>query len=363
MKFMRMYQDYTPMAMSYDPPVDAEVMKCLGCGGKVGSQLLSDVLGELDMPNHEDVIIGLEHPDDAAVVRTHDNRVTVTTDFFAAPFDDPYLVGRIATLNSISDCFVMGAQPTTALAIVQLPEGHPRAQRQVMRELMSGSVEELKKAGATIVGGHTIEGPRTVFGFTVLARQPEEAKTKGMLQAGDLLINTKPLGTGVLLAALMQSQLEAPFYRPLLDSMLLSNQVALKLLDEFPITAITDVTGFGLAGHLAEMLMASGVKARIDVSTVSILPGAEELLRQGVESTLAPDNRSVAGKIVIRGQSIHDEPTRILVDPQTGGGLVFGVSPKRSDDVLQFLANHGFSDSSVIGEVTAASNEPSLEIV
>ena len=160
-------------------------MKCLGCGGKVGSEPLSSVLEELDVPTHPDVLGGLENPDDAAIIKTHGGQVTVTTDFFAAPFDDPYLVGRIALLNSVSDCFVMGAKPTSALAIVQLPLGHPRAQRQVMRELMGGSIEELRKIDATIVGGHTIEGPRVTIGFTVLGHQVAEPKTKGMLQPGD----------------------------------------------------------------------------------------------------------------------------------------------------------------------------------
>ncbi|MFT5304284.1 MAG: selenide,water dikinase, partial [Mariniblastus sp.] len=186
LKFMKMYQDYEMMDMSAleKKPTQEDVMRCLGCGGKIGSQLLSQVLDELEVPPHEDVIIGLDNPDDAAVVRTHGGQVTVTTDFFASPMDDPYLVGRIGLLNSASDCCVMGAQPTSALAIVQLPLGHPRAQLQVMRELMAGGVEELKKMNATIVGGHSIEGPRITIGYTVLGRQVCEVKTKGMLQVG-----------------------------------------------------------------------------------------------------------------------------------------------------------------------------------
>ena len=121
-KFMRMYQDYTPMPMLPAPPTtDEDVMRCLGCGGKIGSQLLSSVLDELEVPEHPAVIIGLDQPDDAAIVKTQDNQVTVTTDFFASPLDDPYLSGRIAVLNSVSDCILMGAQPTGALAMIQLP--------------------------------------------------------------------------------------------------------------------------------------------------------------------------------------------------------------------------------------------------
>ena len=361
-KFMRMYQDYTPMAMDWSPPADEEIMKCLGCGGKVGSGLLSEVLSELEIPEHEDVKIGLDQPDDAAIVRTHGDEVTVTTDFFAAPLDDPYLVGRIATLNSTSDCFVMGAKPTAALAIVQLPEGHPRAQRQVMRELMAGSVEELNRMGATVVGGHTIEGPRIVFGYTVLAKQLVDAKTKGMLQPGDQLVLTKPLGTGVMLAAWMQSLMPGRYYDSVVNSMLQSNEVALELIQKFPLSALTDVTGFGLAGHLAEMLLASGVSANLHLSKLPILDGCQDLIDSGVESTLAPDNRGVANKVDLAGVNLADKSVSVLFDPQTGGGILFGIAPNKVESVNQFLIDSGFASTTVIGEVTKQAAEPSLEI-
>jgi selenide,water dikinase len=241
---MKMYQDYRLMKMKPEPIDEATAMRCLGCGGKIGSELLSQVLDELDLPPNENVIIGLEEPDDAAIVRTTNDQVTLTTDFFAAPFDDPYLVGRIAALNSASDCFAMGARPTSALAIVQIPVGHPRAQLQVMRELMAGSAEELSRMGAAMVGGHSIEGPRTMIGFTMVGTQVTQPKIKGDLQVGDQLVLTKPLGSGVMLAALMQSKLGGNDYVQLIETMLQSNQVALKLIDKFSIAAITDVTGF-----------------------------------------------------------------------------------------------------------------------
>lgn len=351
-KFMKMYQDYTPMEMTESVPVSPdEIMRCLGCGGKIGSQLLSQVLSELEVPPHQDVVIGLENPDDAAVIRTYDDRVTVTTDFFASPFDDPYLVGRIALLNSASDCCVMGAQPTGALAIVQLPLGHPRAQAQVMRELMAGGVEELKKMNATIVGGHSIEGPRITIGYTILGRQLVDPKTKGMLQTGDQLVMTKSIGTGVLLAGLMQGKLPGSAYQPLVTAMLQSNYVALRLIQEFEISGITDVTGFGLAGHLAEMLNASKRSAEIRMSDVPVLPGCQALIEEGIESTLAPDNRLVSEKIAIEASPTSVEIAS-LFDPQTSGGLLFGVAEDKAHRVVDFLANEGFGDTTVIGEVT-----------
>ena len=352
LKFMKMYQDYSPMEMAEVSADPEDVMRCLGCGGKIGSKLLGEVLKELEVPAHEDVIIGLENPDDAAVIRTHGGQVTVTTDFFASPMDDPYLVGQIALLNSASDCCVMGAQPTSALAIVQLPLGHPRAQLQVMRELMAGSVAELKKMNATIVGGHSIEGPRLTAGFTVLGRQLTDPKTKGMLEVGDLLVSTKPLGTGVLLAALMQGLLPGKSYLPLVNTMLLSNYIAIRLIQDYQISAITDVTGFGMAGHLAEMLKASGKSATIRMDEVRLLPGCQALIDAGIESTLAPDNRLVTDKVQFIGDAALPA-NAALFDPQTSGGLLFGIAESRLPEVLDFLGHEGFEETCVIGEVTA----------
>ena len=363
-KFMRMYQDYTPMAMAPPAPKTGEdEMRCLGCGGKIGSQLLSSILDELEVPDHPDVIIGLDQPDDAAIVRTQDNQVTVTTDFFASPLKDPYLSGRIAVLNSVSDCFVMGAQPTGALAMVQLPLGHPRAQRQVMRELMAGAVEELNRAGAVIVGGHSIEGPRLIAGFTVLGNQLSDPKTKGMLKPGDQLVLTKPIGSGVLLAALMQGKLQAKDHQPMMESMLKSNQVALKLMDKFGILAMTDVTGFGLAGHAAEMLKASKCSATIRMDDVPRLQGCQELIEAGIQSTLAPENRIAAAKVQLQLNDIDAPRYASLFDPQTCGGLLFGIDPATVQEALEFLTDEGFENSAVIGEVNERQDEPTLVVV
>ncbi len=365
-KFMAMYQDYSLMEMKPEPVDEETIMRCLGCGGKIGGQILSQVLAELDVPKHPDVVIGLDQPDDAAVIRTHGNQVTVTTDFFASPFDDPFLVGRVAMLNSASDCFVMGAQPTSALAIVQLPLGHPRAQVQVMRELMAGSVVELKKMGATLVGGHSIEGPRTTIGFTVLGNQLIDPKTKGQLVEGDHLVLTKPIGTGVLLAALMQSKMDGWNYHELMDSMLQSNQIALQLIGQHPITAITDVTGFGLAGHLIEMLKASSASAQVNLRSVRLLSGVASHIAGGLESTLADENRMIRNRI--RFAAPPDDETRLiydaLFDPQTGGGLLFGVADSALRSTLSFLHGEGFEQAVSIGRVVSSDSKgPSVSFV
>ncbi len=351
--FMAMYQNYEPMPMATVPvdPDSTDAMRCLGCGGKIGSQILSSVLDELDIVDHPSVIIGLKNPDDAAVIKTRNNRVTVTTDFFASPLNDPYLTGRIAMLNSASDCFVMGAQPTAALALIQLPLQHAKTQLQTMRELMTGSVEELNRFDGAMVGGHSIEGPRLTAGFTVLGDQVSDAKTKGMLAVGDELILTKPLGSGVLLAGLMQARLLGHHYLELVDSMLQSNAIALDLIRQHDVSAMTDVTGFGLAGHLKEMLVASAVSAELELEAVATLSGFEELVEQKIESTLAPDNRINAAAHFLPQENIGAPELAKLFDPQTGGGILLGIAPEKSSAVLSFLNDHGFKKSAVIGQV------------
>ena len=360
-KFMRMYQKYEPMKVVVKSDDDEE-MKCLGCGGKIGGQILSSALAELQVDEHPDVKIGLAEPDDAAVVRTRNDEVTVTTDFFAAPFDDPYLVGRIAALNSASDCFVMGAKPNAALAIVQVPLGHPRAQTQVMRELMAGAAEEFNGMNAAIVGGHSIEGPRTTIGFTVLGSQLTAPVIKGGLQPDDRLIITKALGTGILLAAWMQCKMPARSYQPVIDSMLQSNEIALELIQNFTISALTDVTGFGLAGHLTELMIASGVDVRLEHSAIKLLPGVEDLVAAGIQSTLAPDNRMILSRIDATELEIESAELAPLFDPQTGGGMLLGAAEDQVDAILEFLRQNGASESAVIGTVLSKSDAAKLSL-
>ena len=361
-KFMEMYQDYDPMPMESMPADSEDAMRCLGCGGKISGKILSSVLEELTIPKHEDVVIGLDEPDDAAVIRTSGKEISVTTDFFASPLDDPYLTGRIAALNSASDCFVMGAKPNAALAIVQLPLVHARQQQQIMRELMTGAVEELAKMDATIVGGHSIEGERMLAGFTVMGNQVVAPKTKGQLETGDVLVLSKPIGSGVLLAAWMQCLLDGSYYKPLVESLLLSNQVALDLAQSGDVTAITDVTGFGLAGHLKEMLVASNKSANLKLDTIPLLPGTQEMLDQGVESTLSPDNRLNLDGIKFEGIDIDDPTVAGLFDPQTGGGLLLGAKAKSIEETLSFLTDNGFEQACVIGEVVDAKDGISLSV-
>lgn len=354
-RFIRMYQDYTRTSMAGDPerPSAAGQMRCAGCGGKVGSAVLARVLARLDVPPHENVMLGLGSPDDAAIVSLPGaGQAAVTVDFFTAPLDDPFVVGRIAALNAASDAFAIGATPWAALAIVTLPFGRPRQQEDLLFQLLSGSLAEFRAMGATIVGGHTIEGPTLTVGFTVIAAQNRPPRTKRGLEPGDQLVLTKPLGTGVLLAAHMQARCRAGWYVPLLSSMLTSNGAAVACVDAVAVSALTDVTGFGLAGHLLEMLRASDVSADLDLDHIPLLPGADRLFDEGLESTLAPSNRDAEADLTLLDpRQANDARCQALFDPQTSGGLLVGARRGDAGRLLSRLATAGFSRAAVIGRV------------
>ena len=367
-KFMAKYQDYSlmPMVSSAELEDPAMQMRCAGCGGKVGGSVLSKVLSRLDIPANENVLLGLDAPDDAAIVRAPQGRpMTVTVDFFAAPLDDPYIVGRIAALNSASDAFALGARPFAALASLTIPVGKPRKQEQLLYEVLAGALHEFRQMGATLVGGHTIEGPQLTVGFTMLADQGAETPlTKAGLRVGDRLVLTKPLGSGVLLAAHMQAKCKAPWMDALLPTMLLSNQPAAELVDEFDISGLTDVTGFGLAGHLLEMLRASGVSAELSLEQIPLLDGVNQLVGEGIESTLAPANRAVETDIRVSEQQRNNPRFAALFDPQTCGGLLLGVRESELDAVLNRLADLSAVPASVIGSVSECGpSKPQINVV
>lgn len=364
-RFMDMYQDYRPMAMEA-PGATAPVMRCAGCGGKVSGSVLSHVLARLEVPPSEHVLLGLDRPDDAAIVRPPGGRpVTVTVDFFAAPLDDPYLVGRIAALNSASDVFAMGARPLAALAMATVPVGPARQQEQLLYEVLAGSIEEFKRMGATLVGGHTIEGPQLTVGYTMLADQGDRPpRTKALLRPGDRLILTKALGSGILLAAHMRAQCRAEWLGPLLRTMLASNQAAAQRAEDFDLGGLTDVTGFGLAGHLLEMLHASGAAAELRLADVPLLPGVADLIAAGVESTLAPANRLAEAEVAATAVQRESPAYAALFDPQTSGGLLLGVPAPQAAPLLESLLALGQGPAWEIGSIVAPRpDQPIIRIV
>jgi selenide,water dikinase len=333
-------------------PATGAPMKCTGCGGKLGAQALSNALHRLDVPTNDHVLLGLGQPDDAAVLQFGGGRTVVTTDFFVAPLDDPYLVGRIAALNAVSDAYAMGARPVAALTIATIPDGDVKQQEELLYQLLAGSQREFAPIGTALVGGHTIEGPQVTIGFTILAEPGGDVLcTKAALQPGDALILTRPLGTGSLLAAHARALCPAAVFPALLQTMLASNGPAAELAVELGVRAMTDVTGFGLAGHLLEMLRASHVAAVLDLGAIPLLPGASDLFARGIESTLAPSNRQTECDISCPDSLRTTPGYAALFDPQTNGGLLIGIANNLVESFTTRLAETGGMTAVPIGRV------------
>lgn len=370
-RFMDKYQDYRPAPMRRSAPATTKAIpRCAGCGSKVGGAVLSNVLSRLDLPANENVLLGLEAPDDAAIIRPAAGRpVVATVDFFPAFLDDPYLVGRVAALNAMSDVFALGGRPVAALAMVAVPLGPVRQQEELLYELLSGGLREFRQAGATLAGGHTIEGEQLTIGYTMLAdSRAKGPRLKSGLRPGDKLVLTKPLGSGILLAAHMRAACEAGWLRTLTATMLASNQASAEIAEEFDVSGVTDVTGFGLAGHLLEMLKASGVTAELELSSLPLLPGVAELVAQDIESTLAPANRAAEAEMERPsgpgGSPRNDARYAALFDPQTSGGLLLGVREADVESYLWRVAGQQAVSGAIIGTIVEQNaGAPSLRLL
>lgn len=346
--------------------LSALAMRCGGCGAKVGPTVLAQALGGLQPLAHSDVLLGLHAPDDAAVVRMPPGQAVVqTVDFFRSFVDDPYRFGRIAAHHALGDIFAMGAQPHTATAIATVPPGLDRQTEALLAQMMGGAVEVLNAAGCALVGGHTGEGHELALGFAINGLADEDLDTllrKGGMRPGNSLVLTKPLGTGILLAAQHQPD-HVPGFRGrwvqnALASMDLSSQAAAQVLLAHGATACTDVTGFGLLGHLLEMTRPSGTDAALDLSALPVLAGAEACAAAGIASSLAPANQRLRQAVHNLDDFAHHPRTPLLFDPQTAGGLLASVPAMHVDACLRQLHAAGYTAATVIGQVLPRSTNP-----
>ena len=345
----------------------AHLMRCGGCGAKVSGDVLSSVLCELNIPDDPRVLLGTLAGEDAAVHRVRadlfgiaaDKLVEVqTVDYFRAFLDDPYLFGRIAALHSVSDLYAMNARPFSALAIATLPYARGPIQAAQLRELLAGATRTLGELGVVLTGGHTSEGHDLSLGFSVTGYADEDQLfRKGKLFPGDVLILTKPLGTGAIMAAWMRGECSALHFDEAVEQMLIANKSAAEVFAKFGVRTCTDITGFGLGGHLLEMLDASHVSARLQASAVPVLSGFAAAAERGILSTLHPDNARQARRI--HGT---ESPPDWLFDPQTSGGLLAAVPANLSADVLDELHRQGLGRAAVIGEVLYATTTPLIEL-
>lgn len=338
--------------------ISAVAMRCGGCGAKVGSTVLSRALNSLRPIERDDVLVGLHAPDDAAVVRVPEGMAMVhTVDFFRSFLDDPYVFGQVAANHSLGDLFAMGAEAQSATAVATVPYGLESKVEDVVYQMMAGAVEVLNEAGCALVGGHTGEGQELALGFAANGYiDPKRVLSKGGMKAGDALILTKPVGTGTLFAAHPRLKAKGRWIDSAIASMLLSNRLGARCLHEHGANACTDVTGFGLLGHLVEMTRPSGVDAEIDLNAIPVLPGAEETAASGILSSLQPAN--VRLRRAIRNQEeVVDHPRYPLAfDPQTAGGLLASVPAERADACVNALKALGYSETAIIGRVMVQSD-------
>ena len=343
-------------------PVD-EDMRCGGCGAKIGDDVLKRALSGLAPLKRPDVLIGLDAPDDAAAVHIPDGKISVQTiDAFRAMIGDPYLFGKIAANHALGDFYAMGAEQQTALAIVTLPPDAPPKIECDLAQMMQGAVEVLNAAGAALVGGHTAEGAEMMLGFAVNGlADPAALLRKSGLRDGDVLILTKALGSGALLAADMRHRAKGRDVAAAVESMLLSNTAAARVFHTHNVSAATDVTGFGLAGHLLEMLRASNVSAQIDMQALPVLEGAVDAMNAGMFSSMQGVNVQAAASIDTANAKPNTTDVQILFDPQTAGGLLAAVPSGNAAACLDALQIAGYLNARIVGRVTA--NNGSARIV
>lgn len=341
---------------------DGADMRCGGCAAKIGPATLSRALARLGpSPIGNDVVIGLGTPDDAAVLAPPPggHQIVATVDLFRSFMDDPYRFGEIAANHALNDIFAMGGTPLHALAIAMVPYGPADKTEEILFQLLAGARACLDREKVALVGGHSAEGAEVALGFSVSGAVARDGVLrKAGLQLGDVLVLSKPIGTGILLAALMRGRAAAASIADVLDGMRQSGREAARILVAHGATAMTDISGFGLAGHLGEMLQASRATAELDLAGIPLYPEARDLAAAGIASTLLPENRVLGG---IMRLDINEVTRALLFDPQTAGGLLAGIPQGRAAACVAALRAAGYADAAAIGSVREASEaEPGI---
>ena len=363
-RFMRKFQDLPSASMSARAAVVNEealdalgplAMRCGGCGSKVGAEILSSAIRDLQpQAARPDVLLGLAARDDAALTVVPPGRAAVhTIDGFRSFLSDPYLFGQITAAHALSDLFAMGATPQSALAYVTLPLAAPALMQRDLTQLLAGAIGTLNAAGALLVGGHTSEGAELALALAVNGHiEPGEVRAKDSPQTDDVLVLSKALGTGIVMAAEMRGLARSEWLEACVAQMLATNAAAAAELARFEVHALTDVTGFGLAGHLAEMLRRGGLRARLQLGALPVLPGACELSAQGVRSSLHRQNERLIPAITVTDRDANPDRYPLLFDPQTSGGLLLALPAAEAPACVAALCAAGYA-AAAIGELFA----------
>jgi selenide,water dikinase len=343
-------ESWTPSAL--DATILDDVVKLTagsaygGCGAKLSKGLLEKVLCGLPRLESEDVLVGIEYADDAGVIRVSDDIAIIhTTDFFPPMVDDPYAFGRIAAVNALSDVWAMGGTPLAGMNLVSYPLAE--LGDDALKEILRGGLSALAEADAVLAGGHTVEGQELLYGLAVTGTvHPDKIWRNAGARPGDALVLTKPLGTGVLTTAAKAEMADPTHLSTALRWMSTVNREAAEALHEVDPHAVTDVTGFGLAGHLAEMAEASGVAVEIDLGALPLLPGALEAAATGLVPAGAGKNKTSVAEVLEVDDGADELRVDLCLDPQTSGGLLASILPEHADDLVRRLPG-----SAVVGRV------------
>ncbi|MCA1977906.1 MAG: selenide, water dikinase SelD [Thiobacillus sp.] len=332
-----------------------------GCGCKIAPAVLKDILAQAaPLGGFPDLLVGTETSDDAAVYRLNDEQAIVaTTDFFMPIVDDAFDFGRIAATNALSDIYAMGGKPLFALAIVGMPVG--KLPVETIRGILAGGEAVCRAAGIPVAGGHSIDAPEPIYGLVGIGVvHPAHIKRNSGARAGDVLILGKPLGVGILSAALKKGTLSADGYRHMVETTTQLNTVGAELGRLDGVHAMTDVTGFALLGHLLEIARGSKLAARIDWSRVPKIAEAVTLAEAGVATGAADRNWASYGHEVDVEAGIADWQRKFLCDPQTSGGLLVACEAGTEETVRALFRRHGFAEAATIGELDAG--EPRVRV-
>ncbi|MFZ6875177.1 selenide, water dikinase SelD [Undibacterium sp. Di27W] len=333
-----------------------------GCGCKIAPGVLAEILKKSSgFPVPPALMVGIETADDAAVYKLNDEQALIaTTDFFMPIVDDPFDFGRIAATNAISDIYAMGGTPIMALALVGMPIN--QLPLDVIGKILQGGESICAEAGIPIAGGHTIDSIEPIYGLVVMGLiHPSKVKRNADAKAGDKLILSKPLGVGILSAALKKQVLDEAGYATMISSTTKLNKPGQTLSALEGVHAMTDVTGFGLLGHLLEVCRGSRLAARLDMSAVPLLAHVEQLATDGYITGASARNWDAYGQSVKLDAQISPAQQALLTDPQTSGGLLVACDPAAVDDVLAIFRQGGFLEAAVIGDIVTG--EPLITVL
>ncbi|MGK7878916.1 MAG: selenide, water dikinase SelD [Crocosphaera sp.] len=363
-KFMDRFKDFSPMKSELKNSQknkqlnDNNFMPCNGCGFEVRSSILERTLKRLEIEQNSEIIIGLNAPDDAAIIDISQQKLLVEIlDYLPSFVSDPFIFGQITTNHCLSDLWAMGAKAHSVSALVKLPYGVDSIVEEVLYQLLQGCLKILHKNQVYLTVGHTLQGEKLGFGLACNGLiLPNGILQKSGMKINDRLILTKPLGVGTLLAAEMLYKTKGNWIDNAIKSMLISNKKASEIFLKFEASSCTYITGFGLIGHLIEMMKASQVSVELNLDKIPALPGSLETLKQGITSYLHSQNLDNKNYLICSETLENSTKYSLLFDPQTSGGLLAFVSVENADDCLQELIISGYKDSQIIGKVVEKNN-------